>query len=512
MKKVFISLSLLFVINSVWSQDKEPPLQYPFEETGVEVPRGVYGTDDRKEVKDANGIADFVRATAVMINKKDIVGNRVYGYTLRELLKFRFKSSNFDDNIKFLDQPTSAMCTGFLIAPDILATAGHCIKELKDAKDFVWVFDYTNELKYNKTFKYIEIDPKNVYEVTEVIRAKLDDRTVDDYSFLRLNRKSERAPYRFRTSGKVGLYSKVNTIGSPTGLPLKYADNAKVVDDSKPNWFKNSIDTFPGNSGGPVFNTNGFIEGIHVRGAVTQGQNGTFTGDYKYDEVCDCIKTVEFYSAYFTAGAQAHRITSVPYDILHRAIYENIEYAIKNNLKGRLKSWLIYSWMVDHAYTKKRGRLELIAAKYNNLEALKQIISKSKKDNIDVYGESLINQAINNNNMAMLSYLLGLDIPYNANSSKASSLMVKAFKNGNYDMVYTMLDNGWNVNATDYSGNNLLHIAASKGDMSLLRKIVSKGVSAGAKNKDGKRPEHIAKKYKNKAAQKYLKKIRKQQK
>ncbi|WP_282134726.1 ankyrin repeat domain-containing protein [Seonamhaeicola maritimus] len=511
MKKIFYLLFLVSPFISIWSQNEETTFQYPFGETGIEAPRGVYGTDDRKEVTDAYGIADFVRATAVMINKADIVGNKVYGYTLRERLQFRFKSSNFDKNIKFLDQPTSAMCTGFLIAPDILVTAGHCIKELKDAKDYVWVFDYTNELKYNNTFKYIEIDPNNVYEVTEVLDARLNNETVDDYSFLRLNRKSARAPYRFRTSGKVGYNTKVNTIGSPTGLPLKFAGNATVVDDSQTKWFKNSIDTFPGNSGGPVFSTYGFLEGIHVRGAVTQGHNGNYTGDYKYDENCDCIKTVEFSSAYWTAGAQAHRITQVPFTRLHQAIYENIEYAIINNNTERLKSWVAYSWILDHEYTKKRGRLEITAAKRNNLEALKYLISNSSKENIDIYGETLIKQAISNNNVSMLEYLLNQDIPFDARSYSASSYLLSAFKNSDYTMVDTMLNNGWSVNATDYRGNNLLHLAASKNNMSLIRKFADKGVSAVSKNRDGKRPEHIAKKNKNKVAQKYLKKIRKQQ-
>lgn len=511
MRRVFSLLLLLCPFISIWSQQEKEPLQYPFEETGTEAPRGVYGTDDRKDVKDAHGIEDFVRATAVMISKKNIVGNKVYGYTLRERLEYRFKSKNFDKNIKFLDQPTSAMCTGFLIAPDILATAGHCIKELEDAKDYVWIFDYTNELKYNNTYKYIEIDPRNVYEVTEVIKARLDDSTVDDYSFLRLSKKSERAPYRFRTSGKIGDGSNVNTIGSPTGLPLKFADNATVVDNSQPTWFKNSIDTFPGNSGGPVFNPYGFIEGIHVRGAVAQSQDGSYTGDYKYDPLCDCIKTVEFLSAYWTAGAQAHRITAVPYNVLHEAIYENILYAIENNLQDRLKSWLAYSWIVDHDYTKNRGRLEMVAAKNNNLDVLKTIISLSKNENIDIYGETLIKQAISNNNISMLEYLLEQDIPFDATSKEASYLMMSAFANNNIDMVYAMMDNGWNVNTTDDKGNNLLHLAVAKNNITLLKNLVAKGVKATVKNKDKKRPEQIAKNYKYKTAQKYLKNVRKQQ-
>jgi len=507
---VFITF-MVFCSFSIFSQenDIESPLQYPFEETGVELPRGVYGSDDRKEVKDAEGIKDFVRATAVMINKADIVGDKVYGYTLREILSYRFKSANFDDNIKFLDQPTSANCTGFLIAPDILVTAGHCIKELEDAKDFVWVFDYTNELKYHKTFKYIQLDLNNVFEVVEVIGAYFVDGEYNDYSVLRLNRKSSRAPYRFRTSGKVGLNTKVNTIGSPTGLPLKYADNAKVVNDSQAKWFKNSIDTFPGNSGGPVFNTNGFIEGIHVRGAVTQAQSGAYTGDYKFDSDCNCIKTVEFESTLFNAGAQAHRINSIPHDLLHEAIYENLEYAIVNNLKDRFNSWMAYSWIVDHDYTKNRGRLEIIAARNNNLNALKTIISKSNNESLDIHGYDLLIHAINNDNLEMINFLIDQGISFESLDSGAQSPLFYAMGKDKFNLVSTMLDNGWDINSLDKNGNNLLHLAAYKNNFSLIKQIANKGVSASKKNNKGKRPEDIAKNKKNKKAKKYLKKIRK---
>ena len=169
---------------------------------------------------------------------------------------------------------------------------------------------------------------RNVYEISEIIKANFNKDVDDDYSVLKLDRKSARTPYRFRTSGKIQLESPVYTIGSPTGLPLKFANNAKVINNTADKWFKNDIDTFPGNSGGPVLNSLGFIEGIHVRGATVETYDGTFAGDYKYDPECDCIKTVESKNANYNAGAQSHRITSIPFELHYQAIYDNIEYAI----------------------------------------------------------------------------------------------------------------------------------------------------------------------------------------
>lgn len=505
--KNFQFLLLILLSTITYGQDTKVDslFQYPFGETGKELPRGVFGEDDRVDVKDAEGIRDFVRATAVMISKENIEENRVYGLTLRNKLESEFGTSNFDRNVKFLDQPTCASCTGFLIAPDILVTAGHCMKKMSEAKDYVWVFDYTNELKtlesqVYENWNYIVVDPDNVYEVVEVLDSYyidedsysfFDDVDPNDYSVLKLDRKSSRAPYRFRTSGEIQLESPVYTIGSPTGLPLKFTDNANVVSNYQEVWFKNDIDTFPGNSGGPVFNESGFIEGIQVRVATEEAYDGSYVGDYKYDPYCNCIKTVQSPSAYYNAGGQAHRITSIPFELHHKAIYENIEYAIINNLPERLNSWILYTWMIDHDYTKKRGRFELIAIYYNNLEALKTIMANTSTNDIDVYGITLLSYAIDNNNSKMLDFLL---------------------------------EKGADVESVDANGNNLLHLAATKGNVQVLKTIINNVMDlsedkkskksfvkkmASAKNNQGKKPENIAKKFKNKKATKYLKKARK---
>ena len=53
-------------------------IEYPFAEPGSQVTRGVFGKDDRKEIKDAEGFKDFARATAVMISKKNIYNEEFY--------------------------------------------------------------------------------------------------------------------------------------------------------------------------------------------------------------------------------------------------------------------------------------------------------------------------------------------------------------------------------------------------------------------------------------------------
>ncbi|MDA8886216.1 ankyrin repeat domain-containing protein [Bacteroidia bacterium] len=510
MNKIISTFSLLltgFLASAQTSTyPKADPLKYPFGPIGDSAARGVFGADDRKEVNDVNGIADFTRATAVMIPKKNINGNRISGNTLRERLTYLHKSKIFDENVKFLDQPTCANCTGFLIAPDILVTAGHCIEKLEDAKDYAWVFDYTVD-KVSTTGTSVSVKKSDIYYVEEVMSAYFQDiSTYTDYSVLKLNRKSERAPYRFRTSDKVSSWDNVYTIGSPTGLPLKFADNAIVVDNTPTNWFKNSIDGFPGNSGGPVFNKNGFIEGIHVRGAV-ELHDGTYTGDYAYDKDCDCIKTVQWNTTAGTAGSHSHRITAVPSDVLKRALYENVLYAMETNNMDRYNTWAAYSWLFDMDYTAERGRLEFEAAKNDNWPMVRSISQNLKNiSTVDKDGKNLLFYAIEANKSSELDYFLKKGLSPNTVSNSQQTPLSLAIQSNKTDLATLLLKRGSKVDTKDNQGNTPLILAVNSGNMELVKSLVAKGASLSTKNNIGHTALKRAKKLKLKPIKKFLKK------
>lgn len=506
MKKTYTLLLLVISIFSLNAQDKNP-IEYPFAAPGTEVTRGVFGSDDRREVKDAEGFQEFVRATAAMIYKKNVYNDEFYAWSLKDLLKQQFGVDRFHPNVKFLDQPTVADCSGFLIAPDILVTAGHCIRSQEDAENVVWVFDYTSESDFIDGNR-LDFKKSNVYEVESVISTVLDNTSKTDYAILKLKRQSERAPYRFRTSGEVLEQGPIYTIGSPTGLPLKFSTNAIVTDNSPKQWFKSDIDAFPGNSGGPVFDQNGFLEGILVRGAVTLS-GGRYTGDYKYDEECDCIKTVQWDTANYTAGCQAQKITQLPPDALVMAIYSNIEYAIKNNLKQRFDSWSIYSWIFNYPYTMENGRFENLAITNNNVDALTSVLNFTSEDITDNYSRELIDLAISNNNLEALKALLEKGLLADAGLNANKTALQNAVENNKSAVVETLIYYGADLKVTTNTGENLLHIAAKRGNTSLAELFVQNGIDAGVKNNEGQYPEKIAKKAGFKDLSKYLKKARK---
>ena len=484
-------------------------LEYPFAEPGTDVSRGVFGDDDRKEVKDAEGFKDFVRATAVMIPKTAIYNNEFYAWSLRDLLKRQFGTDKFDDNVKFLDQPTVGSCTGFLIAPDVLVTAGHCINSMEDANKYVWVFDYTSDSDFVDG-KKLKFKPENIFEVESIIASDLTEDNKNDYAVLKLKKKSNRAPYRFRTSGEVLLDGPINTIGCPTGLPLKFTTNATVVDTSQETWFKSDIDAFPGNSGGPVFDKNGFIEGILVRTAAEYSFfAGKYTGDYKYDYWCDCVKTVSFQDVEDNPGCASHRITKIPVNILISSVYENLEYALKNKLDDRFKSWSTYKWIFNHNYSDINGRFEKMALNYNNDYALGIILEYTAEKLSDDSARELIDFSINKNDIETLKVILDKGIFADAGMSSTHTALQNAVINNNSKLAETLIYYGADVNIKTKTNDNLLHIAAKNGNKSLVEVLVKKGVDAGAKNKDNKRPEKIAKANVYKDLAKHLKKARK---
>ncbi|PHQ28392.1 trypsin-like peptidase domain-containing protein [Leeuwenhoekiella nanhaiensis] len=507
-KITLLSIFVLLVSAAVYAQDTEPAIEYPFGEPGS-TSRGVFGPDDRKEAQDAVGYQDFVRATAVMVDKRSIQNNIAYSYSLEERLSYMFETEKFDDNVQFLDQPALANCTGFLIAPDILVTAGHCIQTMEDAEPYVWVFDYTSDKQFNTTTHAIPLDPNNIYEVAEVLSAKLDDATDDDYAILRLKRKSDRRPYRFRTSGSIAVGTGVNTIGSPTGLPLKFAENAEVVDASPSNWFKSDIDSFPGNSGGPVFDDYGWIEGILVRGAVTY-LNGDYSGDYYYDEECDCVKTVTFDSAVYTAGCQAHKITSVPTDLLIRSIYENIAYAIETNNTQRFNDWATYKWIFNRSYTLDRGRLEVLALSNGNYEMYDAILDYTFETYTDAQHRELLDYAIKQNDERLYQILMERDLYPDAGADKPYTALQEAIINANLTWAKRLIDAGADTSIKDKEQNNLLHLAVTTGNLQSVDFLLNMNRSfAKESNSKGNFPENIAKDKRNKSLFKYLKKLRK---
>lgn len=223
----------------------------------------VYGEDDRKDVFESTSAlhVKLSKSTAGMIPNSSVqffeLGKvKITGPTLLQ--------RGVCAKEKFSNQITSARCSGFLIGKDTLATAGHCMTTQSDCNENSWVFDYAITQKNQKD---IVIPSSSVYKCKQIIKSVQDPSTMEDYAIVKLDREvTEREPLKFRTSGKPSVGDKLVVIGCPTGLPLKISDNAKVRKLENV-YFSANLDTYGGNSGSAVFNSEtGIVEGILVRG------------------------------------------------------------------------------------------------------------------------------------------------------------------------------------------------------------------------------------------------------
>jgi V8-like Glu-specific endopeptidase len=160
------------------------------------------------------------------------------------------------------------MCTGFLVAEDVIATAAHFA-------------DKNNVTTLRIVFGYKMLDPctpvtrisnGDIYEGVKIIDRiynRMGNRS--DWALVKLNRNVEGQTIAALSNKGISCHQPVYVIGHPCGLPLKYAPGAKVG-DIREAYFGADLDIYSGNSGSPVFNK----DTHEVTGMVVRGDNRDF--------------------------------------------------------------------------------------------------------------------------------------------------------------------------------------------------------------------------------------------
>ena len=233
----------------------------------------IFGNDDRSVLKPSSPFQPWARATAIAVLSTNVSINQ---------------SGTIDLDTDVLDQmckseplvsgpSLSYSCTGFLIAPDLLVTAGHCVYAVnnttqtmenetgKACEAFSWLFDFQEDAAGKLKTKGIH--PDQMYKCKRIIyAANREGKPFDDYALIQLARPVKgRAPYQIN-AGALNP-KELRMIGFPFGTSMKLTRGGSVLlNNPARQSFITNLDAFEGNSGSPVFNEKNQVVGILVGG------------------------------------------------------------------------------------------------------------------------------------------------------------------------------------------------------------------------------------------------------
>lgn len=236
----------------------------------------VVGADDRYDVyahPDAGLRALATESTVALVTKDRIDAS--------DPNDVQFAANEYWDlcsDERFHDQNQPAVCSGTLIADDLVLTAGHCVSPFA-CEDLSFVFGFQQA----SATQLATITTNDVYDCAEVIVEHTpEEYSAFDYAVVRLDRpvSSGRVPAVVQTNVELPQpLTSVMTIGHPLGLPAKIADNAQIFGLDGYRAFWPDLDAHRGNSGSGVFD-----DQQNVIGVVTSGAED----DPYYDEQGDC--------------------------------------------------------------------------------------------------------------------------------------------------------------------------------------------------------------------------------
>lgn len=249
----------------------------------------VYGQDDRQDVfavADPVWRARATRSAMALVPPDRLAVDEAAGTVGLEASVYG-EHFGLCEGQRFFEQLRLGRCSGTLVDTDLVLTAGHCVPNQARCDDRRFVFEWAVEAEGEVP----TLTPADIYECAEIVR------TVDgtfggrrlDFAFIRLDRPPpapyEPAPLR-PDDGALPEGTPVTLIGFPNGLPVKVAANGAVVNPRADvrDFFEATVDAFGGNSGSGVYDDQGRLAGVLVRGEQDYAET---------DAGCDVVNVLD---------------------------------------------------------------------------------------------------------------------------------------------------------------------------------------------------------------------------
>lgn len=238
----------------------------------------IYGQDGRQDVYQASEASKLLADSTVALIKNSELTQQ--GATTLIAGESFASSYQLCSSEKFREQNTSAFCSGSLVGPDTIITAGHCITSQSDCVNTSFVFGFAVK---SAGVLPTQVNSSEVYRCREIVSRVLEN-SGSDYAVIKLDRAvTNHAALKVRRSGEAAVGDPLLVIGHPVGLPTKITTGGKVRSTASDKYYVTNLDTYGGNSGSAVFNAQTLeIEGILVRGE----QDFVYQGGCNVSKVC----------------------------------------------------------------------------------------------------------------------------------------------------------------------------------------------------------------------------------
>lgn len=241
-------------------------------------PEVIYGDDDRLDLYQVENpkLRELADSTVALFQASDV---KIDGVKATLSLNDYAKEYSLCPEEPFFDQKNGAFCSGSLVAPDIIMTAGHCVRSESACQGTKFVFGFAITEKGKQGDSVAAAD---VYSCKQLL-GRVEVGTGADWALVRVDRKVSGHKPLALSPAVPAKGTPLFVIGHPAGLPTKVAGGASVRDPNLNGHFKANLDTYGGNSGSAVFNAaTGLIEGILVRGE----QDYEWKGSCRVSKVC----------------------------------------------------------------------------------------------------------------------------------------------------------------------------------------------------------------------------------
>lgn len=224
----------------------------------------IYGEDDRHLV-DATiprEISMLARSVGALFLKGDVSFRNGQMWRESDSLGQAYGLCSHE---RFINQPSSAECTGFLITPTRMVTAGHCLQAPITCNDIIWAFDYT-EGQYSWDGERLGLPQSKTYRCKKIL-ARHNNRHLD-YAVIELDRPVEdRWPLKLGNTAHLQPGEEIFALGFPQGIPMIWSSVGKVRRHEGRFKIFAQIDLSEGNSGSPIFASKSFdVLGVLIEG------------------------------------------------------------------------------------------------------------------------------------------------------------------------------------------------------------------------------------------------------